>query len=581
MSENITPFVPTRSLMSVDPAAVAAGEAVKARIQAAYLMSMHNPRNINDARAKILRFCESPEFAETVEYSKPIGGKPVKGLSIRFAEVALSTFRNVLTEAQLLYEDDDIKRIRISALDLEGNTQFSRDISIKKTVERKSLKGREDDMISERMNSYNQKVYLLRATEDEVMTKESAYVSKFIRTEGLRLLPADIKNEAIAKARETLANRDKQDPEAAKKRILDSFSRLNIWPKDLEKYIGHSADNLSPHEIADLRTVYAAIESGEATWADYLQRDREVLRSPIAGEKDEKKDTSIKSAVTEEIEKETEDQEVPTGFETPDEFIAMVKAEAGKIFVFVPSKDDMAHDLLSAFIEESAKGNNMTPSDMMKTAAEPGIFPGFWAGFIGGTWKQHYKGKLPEKKTASKEAADPAKEPSSPPPPLPAKDIDDSTNVFDVVDWNSSGLKKVGLQRFWDINIKQWGFASIKAKEKFKEKWIRVFTDDNVLTKEFPGMIEGKEPSSPPPPLPDKQQTSDASTKSQPISSLKPNYGAMLADIQIKDPEGLIKACDKVGYGTNLVIPMSEVPQKNLYEIYLKIKEEEGDLIGE
>uniref|UniRef100_A0A6M3IXF9 Uncharacterized protein n=1 Tax=viral metagenome TaxID=1070528 RepID=A0A6M3IXF9_9ZZZZ len=582
MTENIVPFGQTRSLMAVDPAAVAAGEAVKARIQAAYIMAYQNPRNINDARAKILRFCESPEFAETVEYSKPIGGKPVKGLSIRFAEVALSTFRNVLTEAQLLYEDDDIKRIRISALDLEGNTQFSRDISIKKTVERKSIKSREDDVISERMNSYNQKVYLLRATEDEVMTKESAYVSKFIRTEGLRLLPADIKNEAIAKARETLSKRDSQDPEAAKKRILDSFSRLNIWPKDLEKYIGHSADNLSPHEIADLRTVYAAIESGEATWADYLQRDREPIKPPTAGKKDEDKDTSIKTAVTEETEQETGGQEAPTGVETPDEFIAMVKAESGKTFVFVPSKDGVAHDLLSAFVEEAAKGNNLTPSDMMRTAAEPGIFPGFWAGFIGGTWKQHYKGKLPEKKTAS-----PAKEPSPPLAPTPesssaGKDIDDSTNAFDVVDWNSNGLKKVGVQRFWDTNVKQWSLASIKAKEKFKEKWIRVFTDDNVLTKAFPGMIMEKESSPPLSSPPEKQQAPDASPlKSQPSSSVKPNYGAMLAEIQIKDPEGLIKACEKIGYGANLVIPMSEVPQKNLYEVYLKIKEEEGGLIGE
>jgi len=227
MSENnekgMVPFGQQKSLMAVDPSAVAAGEAVKARIQSAYIMAYQKGRNIDQARVKILKMCEIPEFAEKVEYSKPIGGKKIKGLSIRFAEAALALYENVLTEAQLLFEDDNIKRIRISTLDLEANTQFSRDISIKKTVERKSKKNREDDYISERQNSYDQTVYLLRATEDEVMVKESAYVSKFIRTEGLRLIPADIKEEAIKKARAVLSMRDREDPNAAKKRILDAF----------------------------------------------------------------------------------------------------------------------------------------------------------------------------------------------------------------------------------------------------------------------------------------------------------------------------------------------------------------------
>jgi len=567
MSENIMPFVPVRSLMSVDPAAVAAGEAVKARIQAAYLMSIHNPRNIDEARVRILKFCESPEFAETVEYSKPIGNTKIKGLSIRFAEVALSTFRNILTEAQLLYEDDNIKRIRISALDLEGNTQFSRDISIKKTVERKSIKGREDDVISQRQNSYNQTVYLVRATEDEVMTKESAYVSKFIRTEGLRLLPADIKNEAIAKSRETLSKRDKEDPAAAKKRILDAFSRINIWPKDLEKYIGHTVDTISPAEIADLRTVYSAIESGEATWADYTTKPESITV--------DRKETKKTATQTEKDDPASESKvESDNQFKTPAAFIQMIKDQTGKDYIFTPSVEGLPHDLLSLYLEITSNNNNMSPAEMMDEVSKQGVFPGFWNGFVSGTWKKHYTGKLPSETGAV------AKE-----PPSSSTDTDNgkSTNPFNVVDWKANALKKVGLQRYWDTNKNEWTGASDRTRSEFKDKWIRVFTDDNVLTRVFPG--GDKEKESKDKPINESaamvletslQATKTADFATDDEKTKKIDYQKEFVEIQLKDPEGLMKACEIFGYGAQIVIPMSEKPQKELYETYLSLKKAES-----
>jgi|GEM_PF-1832958 len=566
MSENIMPFVPVRSLMSVDPAAVAAGEAVKARIQAAYLMSIHNPRNIDEARVRILKFCESPEFAETVEYSKPIGNTKIKGLSIRFAEVALSTFRNILTEAQLLYEDDNIKRIRISALDLEGNTQFSRDISIKKTVERKSIKGREDDVISQRQNSYNQTVYLVRATEDEVMTKESAYVSKFIRTEGLRLLPADIKNEAIAKSRETLSKRDKEDPAAAKKRILDAFSRINIWPKDLEKYIGHTVDTISPAEIADLRTVYSAIESGEATWADYTTKPESITV--------DRKETKKTATQTEKDDPASESKvESDNQFKTPAAFIQMIKDQTGKDYIFTPSVEGLPHDLLSLYLEITSNNNNMSPAEMMDEVSKQGVFPGFWNGFVGGTWKKHYTGKLPSETGAV------AKE-----PPSSSTDTNDkSTNPFNVVDWKANALKKVGLQRYWDTNKNEWAGASDRTRSEFKDKWIRVFTDDNVLTRVFPGGDKEKESKDKPinesaamVPETSLQATKTADFATDDEKTKKIDYQKEFVEIQLKDPEGLMKACEIFGYGAQIVIPMSEKPRKELYETYLSLKKAES-----
>src|SRR5574340_473106 len=127
-------FVP--ALIPKDPAAIAAAEGAKARIQAAYIMAMQKPRSYDDARSRILEACRRPLFAERVEYAKPVGGRTIKGPSVRFAELALREWQNVLTETQVIYEDDEIRRIRVMVFDLETNSQFSKDIQIRKTVER-------------------------------------------------------------------------------------------------------------------------------------------------------------------------------------------------------------------------------------------------------------------------------------------------------------------------------------------------------------------------------------------------------------------------------------------------------------
>jgi hypothetical protein len=257
------------SVSYVDPAAVAAAEAAKARIQAAYIMAMQRPRSYDQSRIKILEACSRPAFAEKVEYSKPVGGgKPIVGPSIRFAELALREWGNISYENQVVYDDDLTRRINVVITDLETNTTFSASIQLAKTVERKNATGRE--VVSERINSYGDKVYIVKATEDEIMTKQSAAVSKSLRNEGLRLIPQDIIEEAIERARETVKRRDKADPDAARKKLADAFAGLRIMPADLEKYLGHPLGQTSPAELQDLRSIYQTIKDGEAKWSDYV-----------------------------------------------------------------------------------------------------------------------------------------------------------------------------------------------------------------------------------------------------------------------------------------------------------------------
>jgi len=273
MTQQLTIKDESRSLTYVDPAAVAAAETAKARIQSAYVMAYQRPRSEDQARVRILEACKRPAFAERVEYSKPVGGRSITGPSVRFAELALREWGNILSESQVIYEDTETRRVRVTVIDLETNASFSKELAIKKTVERKKAEDRE--VVGQRLNKRNELVFIVLATEDELHNKEAAMISKALRNEGLRVIPSDIVDEAMETAKATLRNRDSQDPKAAKKRVLDAFALLGIKPNDLQAYLGHSLDSLSPAELETLRGVHAAIKEGDASWADYVSPKKE------------------------------------------------------------------------------------------------------------------------------------------------------------------------------------------------------------------------------------------------------------------------------------------------------------------
>ena len=276
MNQNIEQYTPnTPAVQShIDPAAVAAAESVKARIQAQYLVALSHPRSYDQSRFRIMEACRRPSFADKVEYKKPVGKTTITGPSIRFAELALREWGNIDYSNTVVYDDEMNRRISVVITDLETNTTFSSSIQITKTVERKDNKGR--DVISERINSYGEKIYIVKATEDEILTKQAAMISKALRNEGLRLIPQEIIEEAINIARLTQQKDASSNMDEARKKISDAFGGLGIQPKHLEEYLGHPMSMCVPAEITDLRAIYNAIKNGEAKWNDFVSEDEDV-----------------------------------------------------------------------------------------------------------------------------------------------------------------------------------------------------------------------------------------------------------------------------------------------------------------
>ena len=256
--------LPVAAQSASESAALAMAAQQKAVVEARYKMALARPRDLDLVRQKMLKDASRPSFATVAIYHKPVGNG-IEGPSIRFVESAIRNMTNILTETSTVSEDDERRVIRVAVSDLETNTYFSQDVTVTKTVERRKLPQGEKP-IRVRTNNNGQPIYILHATDDEILNKQNALISKAVRTLGLRLIPGDLVDEALWEIKKTMAQQDRQDPDAAKHRIIDAFAQLGVSVEALKEFVGHELSALTPNEIQLLRTTYTSIKDGETSW---------------------------------------------------------------------------------------------------------------------------------------------------------------------------------------------------------------------------------------------------------------------------------------------------------------------------
>lgn len=249
-------------------AGIAVASKERALIESAFIMAKKFPRNEEDCRAKILKTCSIYNFAEKAKYKKPVGQSHIIGPSIRLAEEMYRQWGHMRVDGTVLYDDPGRRLVQVSAMDMQTGATGTRQFTIEKTVERKNATGR--IVLAERMNSYNEKVSIVVATEDEVLTKQNATLSKYRRNLILELIPVDILNDALLKVDETIRAGVKANPDAAKKAVMDNFAKLGVIPSEIEKFLGHPLAQVTPDEIVELKEVFTAIMDGEETWKNIL-----------------------------------------------------------------------------------------------------------------------------------------------------------------------------------------------------------------------------------------------------------------------------------------------------------------------
>jgi hypothetical protein len=263
----------------------------RAEIEARYVMAMQRPRVDADVRVRLLAESSRPGFARGAIYSIPRGTAPgrltntpgrIEGLSIRFAEAAIRLSGNIFQSTQTTYDDDFKRIVRVSCVDLETNATYSKDLVIDKTTERREVKeGRV--VLGSRQNSTGATVYIIQATEEELLQKEASLVSRALRTEALRLVPSDVLEECEQRIVLTRKTETAKDPNAARKQLADAFAGIGVMPSDLGLYVGAELEAASPAQLEDLRGLYAAVRDGEITFNEALKAVTTLRDVPAGG----------------------------------------------------------------------------------------------------------------------------------------------------------------------------------------------------------------------------------------------------------------------------------------------------------
>lgn len=271
-------FGATQLAVSGETAVAAAAATARAMVEARFVMALQRPRDWDDVRAKLLRAIERPGFAGKhgekskpgqAWFSKPIGDG-VEGLTIRFAEEVFRCMGNVDARPVTVYEDATRRIVEVTVLDLESNLSFASTVLVPKTVERKFLK-KGEVALSVRTNSQGEPTYTRLATEDEIMSTQGSLISKAMRTNGLRLLPGDIRAECETRIQAIRFGEAATNPDGVRKEISDAFNKLNVVPSALKQYLGHELALATPAELSELRELYKAIKDGKVTWVEALR----------------------------------------------------------------------------------------------------------------------------------------------------------------------------------------------------------------------------------------------------------------------------------------------------------------------
>lgn len=236
-------------------------------IQAAIVVARNFPRNEDEARAKLLKSCKRPEFAEDAQYSFKRGSKMEKGQwvdnyvtgpSVYLAREAARLWGNVRYGFEIVRDDADSRQIRCFAWDMESNTQPIQEAVFRKLIWRKNKK-------EESGGNW------VEPDERDLRELTNRYAAIGYRNCILEILPSDLISEACRASDHTLKDNAAKDPDGERKRVVDAFAEINVMPSRLDQILGHPLAESSPEEITRLRGIYKSIRDGNSTLQDYLQ----------------------------------------------------------------------------------------------------------------------------------------------------------------------------------------------------------------------------------------------------------------------------------------------------------------------
>ncbi|PZR88391.1 MAG: hypothetical protein DI537_23930 [Stutzerimonas stutzeri] len=210
------------------------------------------PRSIQRAVSQIMTLATlDEESAEECVYALPRGGKPIKGPSVRLAEIIASQWGNCRVGARVVHVDRFEKYVEAEGVfhDLETNTATT--ARVRRRISDKSGK-------------------LL--TEDMIVVTGNAACSIAKRNAILGAVPKAVWRKAYAAVESVIAG-DVKTLVERRDRAMKAFAAFGVKPEQVYEAIGvGGVDDISLDHMTTLLGMHSALKSGESNVEEMFPR---------------------------------------------------------------------------------------------------------------------------------------------------------------------------------------------------------------------------------------------------------------------------------------------------------------------
>ncbi len=237
-------------------------------IQSAIMIARRFPRNEVEAERKLLKSAERPVFADESSYSYPRGWKKdekgnqvrnyIEGPSVVLAREAARFWGNIRYGVEVTFDDEEDRKIRAYAYDMETNVRVTAEDSFKKLVQRKVYE-----------DGHESGTQWIVADERELRELTNRRGAILVRNCILQIIPSDIIDNVRNACEVTLTKQAEANKDQTIGRLVKAFEGINISLKMIETKLGHSLKDAKPEELTELRKVFASIRDGNSSWSEY------------------------------------------------------------------------------------------------------------------------------------------------------------------------------------------------------------------------------------------------------------------------------------------------------------------------
>jgi hypothetical protein len=228
-----------------------------AEAQGQLVLAKRFPRNLVSANAELMDACKLPALANVAFYNVPRAGGSVSGPSIRLAEEIARCYGNFEYGHRELSRNGEKSEVEVYAWDKQNNNYSKRQLTVFHVRDTKNgpIKLRD---------------------QKDIDDKIANVASKQVRGRILALLPKWMVESAIEECRKTIAGNNDEPLSSRARKMAGAFARFGVSTGLLEKYLGHSLDEILADEIVELTGVYNSIREGTPP-SDFFAQHQEAV----------------------------------------------------------------------------------------------------------------------------------------------------------------------------------------------------------------------------------------------------------------------------------------------------------------